>query len=435
MRLVAINKLPWAVGLYWGAFTKMHSGSRSGLLQRAREKDAAYDMAAFSRDKCGFGSSEGNIEGFEKARSLAAFVRMPVLLGQFALEDVSGDRFWWVLCRHKNSVAGMGDQIFSTSDEAGIQLEELRQLLNIEEQDIVVCSTVEESLRWLEPLLRVDIDSLLRRRGRIIALTVMVTRRKKRLMLFGALFAALACGAWGAMVWHEQEAEKARIASARQSRLNREAYRSGLVNRPENHFKQTWVESPAVTDVAESCLPVMFGLPLMAKGWLMSEATCAGKNVTVTWEFQRGANFLDLPQGGHLKSPKSAASRLSVPGSVMRPRTGQAYPNLLTQEMATRYLYQLTQQYGARLRLTFNAPEKRVIDDVTITAPWARGDWHLEAVSVAYLKDAKFWRTLAELPALTLDRVTLKKHHDWSLHGAVFARTDARANPPSSKKK
>jgi hypothetical protein len=433
MRLVTVNRQPWAVGFQWEPFSSAHRISRSGLLQRARKMDTTFDMAALQRNQCGFGSGAADPERFEKARSLAAFVRIPILLGLFPLEDVSGERFWWVLSRYDNSVVGMGDQVFSSEEEADAHMKKQSGLLNTEEQNIVICSSVEESLQWLKPQLHVDIVSLLRRRGRIIALTVPVSRRKKRMILYGAITAVLAGGVWGAMNWHERETEKAMLESARQARTNKEAYRSGLLNRPEHHFKQTWVDAPLVTDVAESCLPVMFGLPVISKGWQMREATCAGRSVAVTWEFQPRASFLELPQGGSLKSQRSAVSRLPVRGPVNpRPRNNQAYPNLLSQEMATRNLYQLTQQYAARLRLTFSAPEKRVIDDVTIAAPWSRGDWHLDAISVAYLKDAKFWRTLAELPGFTLERVALKNHDSWSLHGNIFARTDVN---PSSKKK
>jgi hypothetical protein len=438
MRLVVINRQPWAVGFQWGVFSPGFRISRSGLLQRAQKLDATYDMVALGRNQCGFGGSGGNPEKYEKARSLAGFVRMELLLGLFALKDVSGDVFWWVFCRHENSVVGMGDQVFTTREDADAQLDELRKLLGIENQDIVVCSTVEDSLQWLTPLLRVDIESLLRRRGRIISLTMSVTLRKKRQIAIGAIIAALAGCVWGATLWHEGEREKAMFASARQARLNKEAQRGALLNRPEDHFRQTWVEAPAVGDVASSCLSAMFELPVMSRGWLMSEATCAGKSVTVTWEFQRLANYLDLPQGGSLKSPKSAVSRLSVWGpSTVWPRNGQTYPNLLTQEMATRLLYQLTQQFSVRVRLTFNAPEKRVIDEVTVTAPWVKGAWDLESVSVAYLKDAKFWRMLTDIPGFTLERIVLKKHAVWSLHGNIFARTDAKASSlmKSSKKK
>lgn len=435
MRLVTVNGRPWAVGFQWGVFTSAHRISRSGLLKRAQKMDAAYDMAALRQDQCGFASSEGSPEKFDKARSLAAFVRLPMLLGLFPLEDVSGDRFWWVFCRRDSMVVGMGDQVFATRDDAESHLKVLRGLLNIEDPDIVICSTVEKSLQWLTPLLRVDIMALLRRRGRIIALTVPVSRRKKRMLLYVALVAILAGGLWGTTLWHERETEKAMLESARMARLNKDAHRSGLLKRPESHFKQTWVDAPLATDVAESCLSAMFGLPVMSRGWRMTEAACAGKSVAVTWDLQWGANFLELPQGGSLKSSKSAVSRLPARGSATGRRTGQAYPNLLSQEMATRYLYQLTQQYGARLRLTFGVPEKRVVDDVTITAPWVKADWHLDAVSVAYLKDAKFWRSLARLPGFTLERIVLKKHDSWSLHGNIFARADVKANSSSSKKK
>ncbi|MDR2745550.1 MAG: type 4b pilus protein PilO2 [Desulfovibrio sp.] len=434
MRLVMVNRRPWAVGFHWGVYSPMRRLSRAGMLQRAQNLDAAYDMAALGRNECGFGGSGGNPESFEKARSLAAYVRIPRLLGLFALEDVSGDVFWWVFCRHENTMVGMGDQVCLTREDADVQLDQLRKLLGIDDQDMVVCSTVDESQQWLTPLLHVDIEALFRRRGRIISLTTPITRRKKRLLAAGALICGLIGCVWWATLWHEREEEKAKFESARQARLSKEAHRGALQNRPEHHFKQTWVEAPDVRDVAESCLSVMFGLPVMSRGWLMNDATCAGKSVTVTWEYQPQANYLELPQGGSLKSPKSAVSRVSVYGAAIRSRNGQTYPNLLTQEMATRLLYQLTQHYSARLGLTFKSPEKRVIDEVTITAPWAAGDWHLDAVSVAYLKDAKFWRSLADIPGFTLDRIVLKKHtSNWSLYGNIFAKTDAKAS--SSKKK
>lgn len=108
MRMVVINKRPWAVGLDWSS-TRMEKLSRPRLLEMAQKIDASFDMMAVQRRLYGFGSSGGRPGDWIKARSLAAFIQLPPsFLGLFALEDMQGESFWWVIGRQNGQNVGQG---------------------------------------------------------------------------------------------------------------------------------------------------------------------------------------------------------------------------------------------------------------------------------------------------------------------------------------
>jgi hypothetical protein len=75
---------------------------------------------------------------------------------------------------------------------------------------------------------------------------------------------------------------------------------------------------------------------------------------------------------------------------------------------------------GGRLKLVFNAPEKRVIDKVEIVAPWIRGQWELSDVPAALVLDASIPDALTTIPGMTLESITMEKNN-WTFKGAVYA--------------
>ncbi|WP_165072377.1 hypothetical protein, partial [Desulfovibrio sp. ZJ200] len=117
----------------------------------------------------------------------------------------------------------------------------------------------------------------------------------------------------------------------------------------------TTLSRSRAVDVAEPCMEALLAQPTVANGWQLSEASCSGRAVSVTWAHQSQADFLSLPDQAALKSPQLAVSRLTL-ATDRKARTGQNYPAILTRESAARHLYQITQQAGARLRLTFQKP-------------------------------------------------------------------------------
>lgn len=419
MRMVIINKRPWAVGLDWSS-TRLDKLSRSRLLEMAQKIDPAFDMMAVQRRLYGFGSSGGQPEDWKKARSLAAFIQLPPsFLGLFALEDVQGQSFWWVIGRQNGQNVGQGDAVYASRQEAEQELKSLNELLDNSIAEVVTQDKPTRSLAWLEPLLHVGPGAVLRRRGCLESLQEAPRRVSPTVLGVGLAVGLLIGGGLAFNAWREHQAEQASIESARLARLNKEQRRRELLAHPENYFEQAWAQAPLAVDVAKPCMEALLAQPTVVNGWLLSEASCAGRAVSVTWAHQSQADFLSLPAQARLKSPQLAVSRLTL-ATGRKARAGQKYPSLLTRESATRHLYQITQQAGSRLRLTFQKAEKRSIDKVELSAPWVKGDWTLSAVPGSLLRGNALWRALSALPGLTLERISFKSE-DWTLQGNIYA--------------
>lgn len=418
MRMVIINKRSWAVGMDWSS-TKLTRLPRPRLLELAQKIDPSFDMLAVQQRLYGFGSSGGRPEDWSKARSLAAFIQLPPsFLGLFCLTDIQGETFWWVIGRQAGQIVGQGDAVYATRQEGEQELKTLNELLDNSIAEIIVCTEPEQSVAWLAPLLQIGPSAWLRRRGCLESLLPAPVGRRSWLRT-GIGLGLLLCAGMALNSWLDRQAEQASLEAARLVNLDRAQRRQELLDHPENYFDQSWTKAPLAIDVAEPCMAALLVQPTVANGWLLAEAFCVGRVLTLMWAHQPQADFISLPAHAVLKSPQVAASRMTVSTS-RHVRSGQQYPGLLTRETATRHLYQITQQAGARLRLVFQPPEKRSIDKVDLSAPWIKGDWILDSVSASLLQK-ELWNALSALPGLTLERISFKVDA-WTLQGNIFVK-------------
>ncbi|MBF0515340.1 MAG: hypothetical protein HQK81_14945, partial [Desulfovibrionaceae bacterium] len=145
MRRVTINDRPWAVGLQWHlSNTKPTTAVLRGVAQKEFPDS---DMVAFRQRQWAFGSSHNRIREWLNVRALGAALKIPSasFLGLFHLEDHEGE-FWWVFALAQSLVVGMGDQVFPTRQEADNWIHSLRDLLDFEFDETVVCESVEDSV-------------------------------------------------------------------------------------------------------------------------------------------------------------------------------------------------------------------------------------------------------------------------------------------------
>lgn len=420
MRMVSINDHLWAVGMHWST-SPMRRLSWTELKRRAGEMGTGYDTVAFRPRQHAFGVSEGL--HCEKARSLAAFLSMPSVLGLFAFEDEAGSAFWWVCGRRDGLNVGMGDQVFDSRDDAVSHLDSLRELLDIHQQDAVVyCETMEDSIKWLAPLLRVDIKARLLRSGMLVPLTA-VSRKKKRLLIMLTLVAVAAGCIWWAVDVLESRELTALRETDRLARLSKAQRRAELRDHPEKYFEQEWTSAPLAEVSGGRCLVVVGDIPLYSNGWRLESVTCAGGLVNTGWLHQPGADFVNLPAQATLKDARHAVSSRALPPLEPGTRQGQEYPRLLTRDYASRHLYQLCQGTGTRLQLSFAAPEKRRIKDLKmdVVAPWRKGKWELRDVPSALLRDLELMRNLSALPGLVMEEIAFKDSV-WTIKGAIYAK-------------
>ncbi len=414
MRRVVINKRRLAVGLQW--FMGNAKQTAPDLRRAAGKLDHSLDMVAYRQRQYGFAASGGAVRDWLGVRALAAAVRVtsPSFLGLFCLADENGE-FWWVFAISQSLIVGMGDQVFPTRAEAEEWIKSLQGLLDSGFEEIVTCETVDESLHWLTPLISAGPFSRLRGRNGYLQPLQPVPEQRRMLAVLGGLAAVLLFCGYGVKIFLAHQAGKRAVEAARVAMVNKEQRRKELMEHPERYFPQPWTTAPELQESVSRGVKALFTLPIAASGWVLDRAVFDGGAVVVTWGHKPGADYVHLPFSARIETPQKAISRIPVPG----PRVQRSAEPLLSREECTRLLYQGTQLMGSRLRLVYNSPEKKKVENVEVTAPWARGQWELSDVPAAILNDAALPEIFWKIPGIMLETITLDKNV-WVIKGAVY---------------
>lgn len=417
MRRVVINNRHWAVGLQW--FMGNAKQTAPDLRRAAGKLDHSLDMVAYRQRQYGFAASGGAARDWLGVRALAAAVRVtsPSFLGLFCLADEDGE-FWWVFALSQSLIVGMGDQVFPNRPEAEEWIQSLKGLLDSDFAETATCATLDESLLWLTPLISAGPFSRLRSRNGYLQPLQPIPGQRRKLAALGSLAAVLLLGGYGAKLFLAHQAGKKAMEATRVAMVNKEQRRQELLAHPERHFPQPWTTAPEMHELVSRGIKALLTLPIAASGWGLERAVFDGEAVIVTWGHKPGADYVHLPLSARIETPQKAISRLPIPK-----RREQRTPSpLLSQEQCTRLLYQGTQLMGARLRLVYNAPEKKRVDNVEIIAPWARAQWELSDVPAAMLNDAALPELFTHIPGIMLETISMDKNV-WTIKGAVYVAT------------
>lgn len=417
MRRVVINKRRWAVGLQW--FMGNAKQTAPDLRRAAGKLDHSLDMVAYRQRQYGFAASGGAVRDWLGVRALAAAVRVtsPSFLGLFCLADENGE-FWWVFAISQSLIVGMGDQVFQKRAEAEEWIQSLKGLLDSDFAETATCATLDESLRWLTPLISTSPFSRLRSRNGYLQPLQPMPGQRRKLAALGGLAAILLLGGYGIKLFLAHQAGKKAMEATRVAMVNKEQRRQELLAHPERHFPQPWTTAPEMHELVSRGIKALLTLPIAASGWVLERAVFDGEAVIVTWGHKPGADYVHLPLSARIETPQKAISRLPIPK-----RRGQRTSSpLLSQEQCTRLLYQGTQLMGVRLRLVYNPPEKKRVDNVEIIAPWARAQWELSDVPAAMLNDAALPELFTHIPGIMLETISMDKNV-WTIKGAVYVAT------------
>ena len=424
MRRLLIGKALFAVGLQWGL-----GNSRltlADLRQEAKRVDPDFDMLAFRQRQHGFGAApDGNVHGWRNVRALAASVQVPSpsFLGLFRLEDADGDPIWWMFAMSQSLIVGMGDRVFTSRQDAEAAILSLRGLMDTDFDDRIVCATLEESLAWLTPLL----DSWVRarlssRRSPFLAPLYPQPERRKTLLLAAGLMAGVIGGGYVVKIILEHRREQKRAEAQRLAQLNKEQQRRELQAHPGKVFAQPWLTAPDAGASLRQTLSAMLSLPTVVNGWELEDVQWDASNLVVSWGFRPGASYVHLPKAARVDSPQKCTSRLPFPAVRRSP---SSVPALLSREDCSQRFYQSVQAIGCRLKLSFNPPEKRIVDNVEMVAPWSAGQWELYSIPAAVIADASFPETFTNMPGMILNYIELSKDV-WSMKGAIYADSGAK---------
>lgn len=424
MRLVIINKRPWAIGLAWSTrsmsnkFGKKETATnfRKRLADNPKNKD--FTVVTLRPGQYGLGTS-GEDTVWQKARSLAASLKITStsFLGLFQLLDVNGERFWWVYALRSGLISAQSDKIFESREAAEEHIRvSIKELLGDFEKE-VVCESVEKSIAWLSPFLR----SWLPRQGSLVSIRAQHAkkqRKQKKKLLIIILILGLIITGIGVNQFLKHKAGQRALEAARLILRDKEAYRKELMDHPEKFFPTPWMTEPDPTELWSICNPALLSLPIVASGWVLASATCNETDVIVNWTHQPGASYLVLPPKAKLgKSPQEAISRFNI-SAKLKPGTGVPYKDLLKRDEISRYFYQLTQETATHLKLSFQEKETKTLNKITIKAPWLVGAWELTNIPTTLLFDSSLANALKQ-PGILLKSIRYNTNV-WTLKGETY---------------
>ena len=414
MRRVIISKHQLAVGLQW--YMGKSKQTITDLRRAAAKQEGSLDMVAYRQRQYCFGSSGGPVREWLGVRALAASVRVtsPSFLGLFCLEDKDGE-FWWVFAMSQGLIIGMGDQVFAKRSDAEEWILSLQGLLESGVAETITCETVDESLHWLTPLISIGPLSRLRGRNGYLRALQPIPGQRRTLIVLGSILVIGALGGVGVKIFLKQQAGKRAVEAARIAMINKEQRKKELLEHPEKHFPQPWLTAPDVNEFVLRGTRALLEVPIASSGWVLKEALFNGQSVIVTWSHEPGADYVHLPSGAKLTKPQEAVSRIKIQLHHFE----HSKIALFSREECSRLLYQGTQILGAKLRLTFTAPEKKKIDKVEITCPWMKGQWELSNIPDAMLKDAALPGVYNTIPGFVPEAMAFNKNM-WILKGAVY---------------
>ena len=409
MRLVEMNRRLWAVGLKWYQIPPQKRITLSTLRKEAETMTGgdAPDVVALRPRQYGLGMA-GTWEAWKKAVPLAGGVVRPGVnfLGVFRLRDTLGESFWWVIAVRQGLISAHADCICESREEADKAVLELKDLLGEfdEEQD---CDSVKYHAK-----------------ARLHALRVPPSYWRNRLLAAGGIALVIA-GAFAGNAYIRHMEEQRRQISLTLSRQMEQQRRDYMEAHPEEQFAQPWRTSPPVAELAEFCGERLLELPTAASGWKLERAICSGSMLTVEWQFQPGADFVRLPPHASLESTRKAVSRIGHQPAFSS-REGETHGQLSSRAEIRSHLYQLTQNMGALLNnFQFDKPEQKVIEKITVIAPWQKGKWELKGIPAALLLDESLGRALS-LPGLILREIVFSSSEGWTMRGDVYAAADAK---------
>lgn len=404
----------YAINLWWQV-PKGGMASSKVMLDHARERaqvkgadTSPYNVVALRRHQFGLGRQEGPLR---KLPSLAAALNPRVLsfIGIFCFEGTAEDGVWWLCAIREGSVAGDGDKVYPSLAAAR---EEVRKLLNYMGATGVTQvekMTLEESVAYITPLLRPD--------ARLEALFPDVAARARfRRFVAAGLFIAVA--GYAGFAWWEHRTEQRKILAfqAEQARIQRDGQR--MRDSAADQFPRPWLNAPDPATMLAACMKTAGEQPLSISGWELTETVCTQQSVIVRYHHRPGASYVDLPNYLSLTGNGTDTAERTMP-LVMETRRNQ--PKLRNVSSIKLGLYQLAQDYGLRVRETWQPQASKVVQKTELTAPWQAGRFELHEVPPGCLLSGELGTRLENLPGCMVESIVLAPGKNATIKGAVHA--------------
>ena len=432
MKLIRINNKPFAAGFTWTPPVRRVLGHKA---LSAIADNPAYNIAVSrasglrGKRQYGFAAMPSDFSLYANAPALSCCLKLkPDFAGLFCFLDENDEEFWWLHFRLHNAILAYGDHVCRFYRDARDNLDFLLKMTGQKNADIFIDYPQKSEKFFAEHLSYTAFDKWVLGKGHLTQLGRVTSYSAVRsLTVAGCIF--LAC--FGAKLAFDSYKEKAALEENRISKAQRMLRQADISKHPEKFFSPEWQTRPLATDFAGVCIKPMLETPLASNGWQMRSVSCNGRQVSVEWGHDAGADFTRPPKGASLDDMDLRTARAVSPvqtAPVSRPDgVGTDYTYLLKKDEVIGLLAEITQTTGTKLSApVFKPAEKKTVDKQTIQAPWRSASWEITGVPDLLLDAApepdgiSLFAMLAEIPGLSIDYITF--NDGWSIGGNIHAR-------------
>lgn len=409
-KLIKIDKMLYAVGFNWHTYT-----DKKQIPQKGDEYLDCYTINNNTK-QLGFGLSERD-ERYLGTYPLISVLKLPeTYLGIFSLSDINGNEFTYILAIKKGHF--ISDNVFEKEEDVQVKLTELKEFVgNIQE---VIFDTPDKSLTFIKDTITAKKKFFNANTIRPLYSSKKYAKQKRNLILFVLTIVGIS---YGLMSYLDAKNLAELRASSLFSRQTMENKIKNIYANKHRYFKMVWKDKAFPLDVFYNCQPRLFSLPIVENGWVLDKAICTQNELLSYWEHKSQASFIDTPFGGELVKPKEVQAKHEVP-KIEIVQKEIDYKELLNQEESSKLLYQITQNMGANLNLSFGKNEVKEFKDlkISIVSPWKQGKFEWKSVPSSLLLNNSLFVALNKIPSLSIKKIEYS-NKQWSIAGEFYVKS------------
>lgn len=409
-RLVLIDKKLYVVGFTWHTVT-----SKKQIPETCTEY---FDVLTLNGKKqFGTALTDKN-ERFLSASSLATSINFQEpFVGVFKLIDATENKeIYWLFAKDKENILGLGDFVCHSKEELRKKLDDLKSFNP--KLEPVVFDTVDESVNFLAKQLQ---TKKFLNKSKVYPLYRSKKQTKQiRIVLFASfVFIGFFFGVMRYLdIRSLQQLQEAALFS-KQSMENKIM---DIRKNSQKYFPMDWKKNNYPLDVYNTCKPVLFSLPVNEFGWALEKGICTPKEITSYWKHEKQASFINLPFDGKLTKPQEVVAKHEI-AEIKLVQTDVPHTQLLHQEEATKLMYQITQNMGANLTLTFDKKDVKEFKELkfSIQAPFLKAKYEWKSVPSSLIISDSLFEVLNSIPSLSVQTIEYN-NGQWSVKGDLYVQ-------------
>ena len=405
--LIKIDKTMYALGFNWYTYTSKK--------QLPTKETDTFDVLTWNKEQFGYALTEKN-EKFLSAKSLANLIKINTsYIGVFTLIDIENKEFFWIFATHNGKILGSGDTICKTQEEIEETIKTITDFSPIPINPIYF-KTVDESITFIKANIT---SSKFSNTIKPLYKSKQKAKQNRNIMLIALV---LICASYGVIKYLDIKNIQELKEAALFSKQTTENKIKNIYANTHKYFPMEWKQNYFPLDIYSVCKPALFSLPINVNGWALEKAICTPKEVNSYWKHQNQASFVDLPFNGELTKPKEVFSRHEI-ANIKNTQNSIEHTALLTQEEVSKLLYQITQNMGSSLSLSFSKSAVKEFEElkISITAPFKKGKFEWKSVPSNLILNSSLFEALNAIPSLVIKQIEYN-NGQWSIKGDLYVK-------------